>query len=55
MPLVLKTVRSVGTFCQKFALECTKLMEVGTFLELDTLDSFPVNFGIIEGLVTSLC
>ena len=29
--------------------------EVGIFLELDTLDSCPVHFGIIESLVTSLC
>ena len=37
------------------ALECTKLMKVGIFLKLDTLDSFPVHFGIIKGLITSLC
>ena len=35
------------------ALECTKLVKVGIFLELDTLDWYPVHFGIIEGLVTS--
>ena len=34
------------------ALEYTKLMKVGIF---ETLDSYPVHFGIIEGLVTSLC
>ena len=34
------------------ALEYTKLMKVRIF---DTLDSYPVHFGIIEGLVTSLC
>ena len=30
-------------------------VKVGIFLELDTLDSYPVHFGIIEGLVTFLC
>ena len=55
MPLFLKTVRGVCKFCQQLALECTKLMKVGIFLELDTLDSYLVHFGIIEGLVTSLC
>ena len=37
------------------ALECTKLMKVGIFLKLNTLELYPVHFGIIEGLVTSLC
>ena len=35
--------------------ECTKLTESGNILGLDTLDSYPVHFGIIEGLVTSYC
>ena len=30
-------------------------MKVGTFLELDTLASYPMHFVIIEDLVTSLC
>ena len=60
MPLVLKTVRSVWTFGQKLALECTKLMKVGLFLDLDTTDVnekdvSQLHFGIIEGLATSLC
>ena len=38
MPLFPKTVRGVGKFCLQLALECTKLMKVGIFLELDTLD-----------------
>ena len=54
MPLFLKTVTSVCKFCQKLVLESTKLMKVGIFLELDTLDSYPVRFDIIEGMVTSL-
>ena len=37
------------------ALECTKLMKVGIFLELDALDLYPVHFGLIESLITSLC
>ena len=44
MPLFLKTVRGVCKFCQQLALECTKLLKVGIFLELDTLDSYPVHF-----------
>ena len=44
MLLFLKTVRGVCNFCQQLALECTKLMKVGIFLELDTLDSYPVHF-----------
>ena len=52
MPLSLKTVTSECKFCQQLALECTKL---GVVLALDTLDSYLVHFGIIEGLVTSLC
>ena len=52
MPLFLKTVRPVCKFCQKLALEYTKVMKVGIFLELDTLDSYPVPFGITEGLTT---
>ena len=60
MPLFLKTVRSVWTFGQKLALECTKLMKVGLFLDLDTTDVnekdvSQLHFGIIEGLATSLC
>ena len=54
MPLFLKTAGGVCKFCQQLALEFTKLMKVGIFLELVTLDSYPVDFGIIEGLVTSL-
>ena len=54
MPLFLKTVRSVQILPATSALECSKLMKVGIFLELDTLDLCPVHFGIIEGLVTSL-
>ena len=53
MSLFLKTVRSVCNFCQKLALEYTKVMKVGIFLELDTLDSDPVHFGITERLITS--
>ena len=37
MPLFLKTVRGVYKFCHQLAPECTKLMKVGIFLELDTL------------------
>ena len=55
MPLLLKTVKSVRKFCQQLALESTKVMKVGIFLELDTLDLYPVHFGIIDGLVTSFC
>ena len=29
---------SIRKFCQKIFLECTKLMKVGIFLELDTTD-----------------
>ena len=36
------------------ANEDTKLMKVGIFLELDTLDSYSVHFVIIECLVSSL-
>ena len=39
MPLFLKAVKGACKFCQQFALECTKLMKMGKFLELDTLDS----------------
>ena len=38
-----------------WGLECIKLIKAGMFKELDSLDSYPVHFGIIEGLVTSLC
>ena len=38
----------------ELALECTKLIKVGIFWKLDTLDSYPVHFGVIEGLVISL-
>ena len=44
MPLFLKSVRGVCKFCQQLALECTKLMKVGVFLELDILDSHLVHF-----------
>ena len=44
MPLFLKTVRGVCKSCEQLAPECTKLMKVGIFLELDTLDSYPVHF-----------
>ena len=37
------------------ALECTKLIKVGIFLKLNTSDSYPVHFGIIEGLFIILC
>ena len=50
MPLFLKTLRSVCKFCQQLALECTKLMKVGIFLELDTLDSYPVHFAWLPSL-----
>ena len=50
MPLFLKTVRGVCKFCQQLALECTKLMKVGLFLELDTLDSYPVHFAGLPSL-----
>ena len=52
MPLFLKTVRGVCKFCQQLALECTKLMKVGIFLELDTLDSYPVHFARLPSLYT---
>ena len=50
MPLFLKTVRGVCKFCQQLALEYTKLMKVGIFLELDTLDSYPVHFAWLPSL-----
>ena len=34
---------------------CSRMYKVEIFWELDTLDSHSVHFGIIEGLVTSLC
>ena len=43
MPLFLKTVRSVWKFCQQLALEYTKLIKLGIFQELDTLDSYPTD------------
>ena len=49
MPLFLKTVRGVCKFCQQLALECTQLMKVGIFLELDTLD-YPVHFARLLSL-----
>ena len=49
MPLFLKTVRGVCKFCQQLALECTQLMKVGIFLELDTLD-YPVHFARVLSL-----
>ena len=52
MPLFLKTVRGVCKFCQQLALECTKLITVGIFLELDTLDSYPVHFARLPSLYT---
>ena len=33
-----------------FTLECTKLMKVGIFSELDTLDSYPVHFARLPSL-----
>ena len=50
MPLVLKTVTGVCKFCRELALECTKLMKGGTFLEIDTLDSYPVHFAWLLSL-----
>ena len=47
--------KGVCKFCQQVAQECTKLIKAGSFEELDTLDSYPGHFGIIEGVVTSLC
>ena len=38
MRLFLKTVRSVCKCYQQLALECTKLVKVGKFLERDILD-----------------
>ena len=55
MPLFLKTEKCMQILPAASALEYTKLLKVGIFLELDTLDSHPMHFGIIEGLVTSLC
>ena len=46
MPRFLKTVRGACKFFQQLALECTKLIKVGIFLELDKLDSYPVLFGM---------
>ena len=42
-------------FCQRLALECTKVMKVGLFLELDTLGLPSAFWFNIEGLATSLC
>ena len=53
MPLFLKLREVYANFVRQLALECTKLMNVGIFLELDILDS--MHLGIIEGLATSLC
>ena len=50
MPLFLKTVRGVCKFCQQLALECTKLMKVAIFLDLDTLDSYSVHFARLPSL-----
>ena len=50
MPLFLKTVRSACKFCQQLSLELTKLMKVAIFLELDTLDSYPVHFARFSSL-----
>ena len=50
MPLFLKSVRGVYKFCQQLALECTKLMKVGIFLELDTLGTYPVHFSRLPSL-----
>ena len=47
--------KGVCKFCQELAQECTKLIKAGSFEELHTLDSYPGHFGIIEGVVTSLC
>ena len=54
MLLFLKTVRGVCIFCKQLTLEYTKLIKVGIFWKLDTLDSYPVHFGIIQSLVTSV-
>ena len=52
--MFLKAVRGVCKFCQQLTLECTKLMKVGIFLELDTshctLDSYPVHFARLPSL-----
>ena len=50
MPLFLKTVRGICKFCQQLAVEYTKLMKVGIFLKLDTLDSYPVHFYRLSSL-----
>ena len=50
MSLFLKTVSGVCKFFQQLALECTKLMRVGIFLELDSLDSYPVHFARLPSL-----
>ena len=55
MLLFLKTTKSVRKFCQQLQPECTKLIKTGIFQELGSLGSYPLHFGIIEGLVTSLC
>ena len=47
--------KGVFKFCQQLAQEYIELMKAGSFEELDTLDSYPGHFGIIEGVVTSLC
>ena len=52
MLLFSEAVRRVCKFCQQLALENipAKLIKVGIFYELNNLDSYPVHFGIIEGL-----
>ena len=47
--------KGVCKFCRQLDQECTKLIKAGSYEELDTLDSYPGHFGIIEGMVTSLC
>ena len=48
--MFLKAVRGVCKFCQQLALEFTKLMKVGIFLELVTLDSHLVRFARLPSL-----
>ena len=50
MHLFLKTARGACKFCQQLTLECTKLMKVGIFLELDTLGSYLVHFARLPSL-----
>ena len=43
-------VRSYKHNATVFTLECTKLIKVGTFFELDSLDSYPVHFASLASL-----